>query len=173
MLQAAFVLASACLIAQAWRLRLVFDDAYISFRYSKHLAMGEGLRFNLGVEPPVEGYSNLLWVVWCVIPEALGFDTPTWALVSNALCGVALIWMVLRFVVRRLELSGVGLFATALFMGLLPSMAVYATGGLETMAFALAIFVFFERLVGDELQPHALAAGLAGITAVLLRPDGQ
>ena len=36
------------------------DDAYISFRYARHLGEGAGLRFNPGSEPPVEGFSNLL-----------------------------------------------------------------------------------------------------------------
>ena len=35
------------------------DDAFISFRYARNLARGDGLRFNLGDHIPVEGYSNL------------------------------------------------------------------------------------------------------------------
>ena len=37
------------------------DDAYISFRYAQNLLDGHGLVFNPG--DPVEGYSNLLWVL--------------------------------------------------------------------------------------------------------------
>ena len=58
---------AAALAAYAW-LALCFDfvcdDAYISFRYARHLASGMGLRFNPAEVPPVEGYSNLLWVLW-------------------------------------------------------------------------------------------------------------
>ena len=46
-----------------WRFDYVCDDAYISFRYARNLVLGRGLRFNLGVEPPVEGYSEFLWVL--------------------------------------------------------------------------------------------------------------
>ena len=35
------------------RFDFVCDDAFISFRYARHLAGGLGLRYNLGVEPPV------------------------------------------------------------------------------------------------------------------------
>ena len=39
-----------------------WDDAYISLRYVKNLAHGEGLVFNPGER--VEGYSNFLWIVF-------------------------------------------------------------------------------------------------------------
>ena len=44
------------------------DDAFISFRYSKNLAQGQGFRWNPGGEK-VEGYTNFLWV----LIGALGF----------------------------------------------------------------------------------------------------
>ena len=39
----------------------VFEDAFISFRYSQNLADGHGLVFNVGER--VWGYSNFLWTV--------------------------------------------------------------------------------------------------------------
>jgi hypothetical protein len=47
---------SAILIVAAWPFTV--DDAYITLRYAKHLAGGQGLVWNLG-ERPVEGYSKL------------------------------------------------------------------------------------------------------------------
>ena len=38
------------------------DDAFISFRYGEHLVSGLGLVWNIG-QPPVEGYTNFLWVI--------------------------------------------------------------------------------------------------------------
>ncbi len=38
------------------------EDTYISFRYARNLAEGNGLVWNVG-EKPVEGFTNLLWVV--------------------------------------------------------------------------------------------------------------
>ena len=169
---AAFALGGIVLLLLTFRLELVFDDAYISFRYSKNLADGNGLRFNLGVEPPVEGYSNLLWVLWCAIPEWLGLRTTVWAQWSNLLCGFGLLALVLRFAARRFVLGTPALFATSIFLATLPPMAVYSTGGLETMAFALAIFAIYERLVGEEGRVRTADAAIAGVCAVLLRPDG-
>src|SRR5262245_14911733 len=37
------------------------DDAFISFRYARNLANGNGLVFNPGER--VEGYTNFLWTV--------------------------------------------------------------------------------------------------------------
>lgn len=40
----------------------LFDDAMISMRYARHLADGLGLVWNPG-EPPIEGFTNLLWTL--------------------------------------------------------------------------------------------------------------
>jgi hypothetical protein len=50
----------------------VQDDAFISFVYSKHLAAGEGLVFNLGER--VEGYTNFLWVALMALPHLFSVD---------------------------------------------------------------------------------------------------
>ena len=47
-------------LSWAWPMKL--DDAFISFRYARNLVEGAGLVWNPG-EPPVEGYSNFLWVL--------------------------------------------------------------------------------------------------------------
>ena len=49
---------------------VVYDDAYISFRYAEHLVRGEGLVFNLGER--VEGYTNFLWVLLAAGAIAVG-----------------------------------------------------------------------------------------------------
>ncbi len=48
--------AIAALTALAWRNRFVQDDAFISFRYARHLVEGHGLVWNPGER--VEGYTN-------------------------------------------------------------------------------------------------------------------
>jgi hypothetical protein len=58
------------LVAQRW----VQDDAYVSFRYAKHLVEGHGLVYNIGER--VEGYTNFLWTLLAAIPLAAGFDDP-------------------------------------------------------------------------------------------------
>ena len=48
------------------------DDAFISFRYSRHLADGLGLVWNAG--EPVEGYTNFLWVLLMAASLSLGLE---------------------------------------------------------------------------------------------------
>ncbi|RLE24930.1 MAG: hypothetical protein DRJ50_03900, partial [Actinobacteria bacterium] len=48
-----FVLALLPYLLLVRRFYFVTDDAFISFRYAKNLAAGLGLRYNVGVEPPV------------------------------------------------------------------------------------------------------------------------
>ena len=48
------------------------DDALISLRDAQRLLDGFGLTWTEG--PPVEGYSNLLWVLGCALGGALGLD---------------------------------------------------------------------------------------------------
>jgi arabinofuranosyltransferase len=148
------------------------DDAYISFRYSRHLSEGLGLRFNAAESPPVEGYSSMLWVLWLALFEALDVEIGRAAHVSSVLCGVVVLLLVLRLARRRLGLGLWSFAATALVLATLPPFFVWATGGLGTMVFALALFLVFERLVLDPAHPRALSAGVAGMATVLLRIDG-
>ena len=168
----ALAAALAAYAALAARFAFVCDDAYISFRYARHLAQGLGLRFNAGEAPPVEGYSNLLWTLAIAAAERAGIAPE---LASNALsasAGALLVALATRLAQRRLALGRAATAATALFLATLPPVALWATGGLETMAFALAVFLAFERLELDPGRPRALQAGLAAAAAALLRVDG-
>ena len=48
------------------------DDAFISFRYARNLAAGNGLVFNVGER--VEGITNFLWTISFVPFSRLGVD---------------------------------------------------------------------------------------------------
>ena len=52
--------AFASIAMQNWN--VIFDDAFISYRYAQNLAMGHGLTWNPGY-PPTEGYTNFLLVL--------------------------------------------------------------------------------------------------------------
>ncbi len=155
----------------AWRFDFVSDDAYISFRYSRHLAAGHGLVFNLG-RPPVEGFSNFLWTVYLALFERAGLDVTLGARLTSALCGALLVAATTTVAVRRLGLGFGGALASGLFLGLSPAMGLWATSGLETMPAALAIFGTYALLLSDPARPRIAAAALCAIGAVLVRADG-
>ena len=62
-------------IADGTRYFVLFDDAMISMRYAKNLAEGHGLVWNPG-EPPVEGYTNPLWVVFMAVFHLFPIPAP-------------------------------------------------------------------------------------------------
>ncbi len=59
-------------LCYAWLCRHSLDDAFITFRYSQHLAEGIGPVWN--ADQRVEGYTNFLWMVLMAVPIKLGLD---------------------------------------------------------------------------------------------------
>jgi hypothetical protein len=154
------------------RFNFVCDDAFISFRYARNLAHGLGLRYNLGVEPPVEGYSNFLWVILMAWVERVGGDPAVVSRVVSALCGAVLVGVVAGVVARRVSSASAVPLAAALLLAAMPPVAVWSTGGLATMPFALVVFACFDRLLGDPERPSGVQAGVLALGAALLRTDG-
>ena len=148
------------------------DDAFISFRYAKNWAMGYGPRYNLGLQQPEEGYSNFLWVVVCTFIEYLELDITFLAPMLGFVCGSLLLYLVFRTLRRDFDM-GLGVaFSITLGLGLFPPYALWSTGGLGTMAFALSIFATAYFLV---LRPAGIApyrGALAGVATTLLRTEG-
>lgn len=167
----AWVLALVPFLWLVHRFDFVCDDAYISFRYARNFASGLGLVFNPGVEPPVEGYTELLWVLLMAAVENVGFDPGVWSRILSVAAGVGVVLLTLRLLERRLADRPAALLGAALCLGCLPPLAVWSTGGMGTMPFALALLACFAALFGGE-APRAGYAGLAASLAVLLRADG-
>jgi arabinofuranosyltransferase len=166
----------------AWIVRFVQDDAFITYRYARNLARGEGLVFNPGEE--VEGYTNFLWTVMHALPERFGWSTPVFSQVVGIALMVATVAVTLRFARR---LFGSEAFAFLVALALLANMTflTYATGGLETMQQTLLVISVaalllpapgtFGTLGGDDgsaaWRTRRIAAGLVAGVAVLTRMD--
>ena len=168
----AFVVAWISYSLLTYRFWHNIDDAFISFRYAKNWAMGYGLRYNLGPQQPEEGYSNFLWVIVCTFIECLELDIAFWAPMLGFACGSLLLYLVFR-TLRRDFGMGLGVaFSITLGLGLFPPYALWSTGGLGTMAFALSTFATAYFLV---LRPAGIApyrGALAGVATALLRTEG-
>lgn len=166
-------LGAAALLALVWRFRFFCDDAYILLRYSKNLAAGHGLTFNVGDPAPVEGFSEFLWTILLAIPEYLGLATDVLAPVVTVAGSLVLLALLVRYGRDALGLGTLGLVAVALFLACNPTVAIWSTGGLSSSLSALLIFLCFRALFpgGDE-QPRGLEAGTFGALASLMRADG-
>ena len=156
----------------AWRFDFICDDAFISFRYSRNLALGSGLVYDTVREVPVEGYSNFLWVVWLSLFERLGCEITAAARWTSMASSLTLLMLTMRMASRRFSLQAPALAATGLFLATLPAFALWSTGGLATMPSALAIFGVLYALHGNEDGPKLTLAVLCAGIASLLRADG-
>ena len=154
--------------AQFW---FVTDDAYISFRYARNLAQGHGLRYNLGVEPPVEGYSNLLWVLLTAPVEAVGADPGLLMPMLSIGIGGGLLVAVYRTLLDHFRVHLVVAFLATLSLATTPMFTVWATGGLATMALAFLVFVTFERFTLAD-RPALWGGGFAGLGLAFIRTEG-
>jgi hypothetical protein len=154
------------------KLWFVCDDAYISFRYASNFANGDGLRFNLGDHTPVEGYSNLLWVLVASIFEATGSDTPFWMPWVSFSCGLGLVVYVFWVARTYWASSSVIAALTTLLLSTSGAFCMWATGGLATMPLALLTFALFERLVFSRSRHALYHAIVIGILLTLVRTEG-
>lgn len=80
----------------------LFDDAMVSMRYARNLAEGYGLVWNPGGER-VEGYTNLLWVLYMAVVHLLPLPPSKTSLVVQ-ITAAALLAVNLHFV-RRVALA--------------------------------------------------------------------
>ncbi len=164
----AIVAAYAVFAIKFW---FLCDDSYITFRYSKNLASGYGVVFNRGEWPPVEGYSNFLWMLLVAALEGVGASIETLIPLMSAACGAVLLWRVWHTLTERLAISRLAATLATLTLSLSPSMGVWATSGLATMPFALLVWLWFETVVFGRQRDWAMAA-LVAMGVVLIRTEG-
>ena len=86
---------AATLTVLLWRLTL--DDAFITFRYARHLAEGYGLGAWNRTGEHVEGYSSLLWTLLLAGAARLGVDVR----LASKVLGAAAALIVIAALVRR------------------------------------------------------------------------
>ena len=160
----------------AWSIRFVQDDAFISYRYSRNLARGEGLVFNAGER--VEGYTNFLWTALHAVPESLGWSTPLFSQVIGIVTMVGAV-LVTGVLARRLFSSrSFALLAQAVLVANV-SFLGYGTGGLETMLQTLLVLGVSVALlpygtanaVRTGWTARRVTAGLVAGLAMLTRMD--
>jgi hypothetical protein len=174
----AFVLGGlllAVFLVHAAYLAAVAEDAFITFRYAQNLVAGHGFVWNPG-EPPVEGYTNFLWLLLSALWLSLGLDPVFWA----QLAGVAASLVTLAYVwwcgVQLLGWSEGEALLPCLLLAVSGPFATWATGGLETALFgallvaAVAHFASYWRGGGRR---QLFGCSLALLLATLTRPEGM
>lgn len=148
------------------------DDAYITFRYARNLALAGELNWNVGCDP-VEGYTGVLWPL--LLAPAFWLNlSPS---VLSQVFGVVGWLAVAFFLERALKLLdiGSGVRATAvLLLMIAPIMPIHALSGLETTAFGAATLASLWTLL-RAIRRNDVERGwmfLPALIAGLLRPEG-
>ncbi len=139
------ILVACILILTIWTFSHYYpaDDAYISFRYAKHLVEGKGLVWNLGEK--VEGYSNFLWLLMVAAGMSLKIHPETTATLWNI--PIYIILLILTYTLAKRILKDHWSALTAMCLtGLNHSIWGFARSGLETL-FITTLFIVTCYLV--------------------------
>jgi hypothetical protein len=168
--------ASVVLIVNAVHyLPFIADDSLISLRYVDRLLAGHGLTWTEG--RPVEGYSNLLWILLTAGLGAVGMNLITATRVLGFACtllGLGVIGYAYR---RYFHYNWIATGTGLLFMALAGPIAVWAIGGMEQplvlLLLVLGLLLTFRAT--EEPKASARLTWWASVPLALLcitRPDG-
>jgi hypothetical protein len=163
----AVFIARATFVVDGERSFSLFDDAMISLTYARNLAAGDGLVWMQG-EPPVEGYTNLLWTLLMALPHWAGLPERLVSLPIQAF-GVLLLatTSVLAMGIAR-RLSGESWIAPATIaaIGLCYPLVFWTLRGLEVGL--VACLVTAAALLALRLVERPSRRDRAGLAAVLV-----
>lgn len=167
------LVAAAVFLALLARAGFLIDDGFIAFRHARNwVELGVPV-FNVGVVPPVEGYSDFLWVALLALAHAVGLPIPATAQVLGALAGLAAIIVFVHHARRNERITGTPLVLATLLVATAPAFVVWASGGLETSLFTLLVLALYTVLVGVEREVvSGLVGGVLALSVALVRVEG-
>src|SRR5262245_31357394 len=154
------------------------DDAYITLRYARHLAAGDGLRFNTS-GAPLEGFSNLAWVLLMAALQKLAVPAVVAMKGLSIAAGLWTLVMIFRTGRSLFEADPPAVLACALF-GASSFHALWAADGLETMFFAGLIATALDQLARMDRTGSSrtltwrdgIGPGVVLALLCLTRPEG-
>jgi len=153
------------------------DDAYITFRYSRQMAAGNGPCYNAGEH--VEGYTNFsLMMLMALIIRIFGPGAvPFAAKLPGVLFGgstMILAFFLFRNIFRswpdRISVTG-GLLAAGI-VSVTPAYALNSTSGLETLMFSFFLILGLWLTTLEDRKQKWMGASAAFSVMVLTRPEG-
>ncbi len=133
----------AGLAVLAWVHRFMQDDAFISFRYARHLVTGHGLVWNPGEH--IEGFSNFLWTILTGVGLWAGVDPVFWSQILGIASFIISLTLTFRLSTECFESRLAG-WLTVLLLGWNYTFHSFATGGLETQ-FQTSLFLLLVTLL--------------------------
>ena len=166
----AILVAVLVLVLRALYYDFLSDDAFITFRYARNLARGEGLVYNAGDR--VEGYTSFLDVA--LLAGASAFRAPLvqagrlFSLLGAVVATILTFPLATRSLDHRTDLA---LLATVL-VAAQPDFAVWALGGLEGPIFCALVVAAVLVAAPPATVRRSLFGGGVGVLLALTRPEG-
>lgn len=148
------------------------DDAYISYRYARNLAEGEGAVWNTGEN--VEGYTNFLWVGLLAGAHKLGADivlTGRWLGFGLAVVAAAGTYALTRSLLDG-PLRELAALAAVLLLAACGAWSIWATAGLEAPLFATLTLGAVLLHLRERERGWLPASGAVWALVAMTRPDG-
>jgi arabinofuranosyltransferase len=163
---------STVFTANVRRCAFIMDDAFISFRYSKHLVEGRGLVYNPGER--VEGYTNFLWVLLIAGGMRVGVPPEVTASTLGILSGLGVLVGAGVLAARVAGKHPVILFAPLLLLAVNRTFAAWCTGGMETQLFSFLVLLAVIAYLRERsaCSGHPLLSAFLLAAAALTRPEG-
>jgi hypothetical protein len=167
----ALIVATAVLLPHAHLFDFVTDDAYISFRYARNLALSGELVFNLGER--VEGYTNFLWTVVLALGIKVGFGPVALSRFLGVALGIGTLAVVVRMSLRLAgEQRSRWHLVAPLLLASMGAYACWCSGGLETQLFTFLATLGFDLLLAEVILGKGCASAAAFAFAAMTRPEG-
>jgi hypothetical protein len=168
------VLAVAFLSSLWVNRRIIFDDSFISYQYSRNLANGTGLVFNTE-QGPVEGYTNFLLVLLLAPVIKLGGDPLLFTQLLSIGCVLVIGAIMSVLAMEQFGMSSTRARLLAAALSLNPAgAALISMLGLETLLYTALLFgafLFVARFMKSGKLRHLFICGILSFLAFLTRPE--
>ena len=168
------LLAIGAFVLHALWLSYPNEDVHITFRFARHLAEGHGIVWNIG-EPPIEGYTNFLWLLLAALAIWLGLDVWSVTHAVSMASGVGTIivsYLIARQFITRTTL---GALVAPVLIAVSGPMAAWAGSGMEMTSYGfvviLSVYAYLNHLDRPSYGWIAFS-GFLLFVATLLRPEG-
>jgi len=146
----------------------ITDDAYITFRYGRNLATGNGITFNPQTER-VEGYSNLSFVLLSSILIKFRINPLIIIRIISVVSGILCIFLIYIFSTYLKISKPLSYFASLLF-SLSSGFAYWTVSGLETAFYTLILNSAILLFIINEQEVNLFSIFLF-IIASITRPE--
>jgi len=148
------------------------DDSLISLRYAQRFIEGKGLTWSDG--HPVEGYSNLLWILIISLLGKLGMNLILAARILGIVFSVGTLAVIYSYFKKK-NIKKEYVFLAVFLLATTPCFIVWAIGGLEQPLYIFLLTLTLtevSKIINDKNKGRiyflSLWLGLLAIT----RPDG-